>query len=175
MAFKLHFLLSLLLVNSLTINEAGMISYGTSCLNRSSFPVGFIFGAASSSYQYEGAAKEGGRGPSIWDTYSHKYPEKIADRSNGDVAVDAYHRYKGDVGIMKQMNLDAYRLSISWSRILPRINYYNNLINELLANGIKPFVTIFHWDLPQTLEHEYGGSLSPRIVKEIAEETQQRS
>ncbi|KAI4331928.1 hypothetical protein L6164_016874 [Bauhinia variegata] len=169
MAFKLHFLFSLLLVYSLTINEAGMISYGTSCLNRSGFPVGFIFGAASSSYQYEGAAKEGGRGPSIWDTYTHKYPEKIADRSNGDVAVDAYHRYKEDVGIMKQMNLDAYRLSISWSRILPKgrlsggvnregINYYNNLINELLANGIKPFVTIFHWDLPQTLEHEYEAS-----------------
>ncbi|KAK7816245.1 non-cyanogenic beta-glucosidase [Quercus suber] len=101
--------------------------------------------------------------------------EKIADGSNGDVAVDQYHRYKEDVGIMKEMNLDAYRFSISWPRILPKgklsggvnregIKYYNNLINELLGKGLKPFVTIFHWDLPQALEDEYGGFLSPHIV-----------
>ncbi|KAJ1377066.1 Glycosyl hydrolases family 1, N-terminal conserved site, partial [Sesbania bispinosa] len=149
-------------------------------LNRSSFPPGFIFGTASSSYQYEGAAEEGGRGPSIWDTFTHKYPDKIQDRSNGDVANDEYHRYKEDVGIMKYMNLDAYRFSISWSRILPKgklngginqegIKYYNNLINELLAKGLQPFVTLFHWDLPQTLEDEYGGFLSPRIVNDFQE------
>ncbi|KAL5567252.1 hypothetical protein UlMin_030416 [Ulmus minor] len=153
------------------------IQYHTSFLNRSSFPEGFIFGTASASYQYEGAAKEGGRGPSIWDTYTHKYPEKIKDRSNGDVANDEYHRYKEDVGIMKDMNLDAYRFSISWSRLLPKgklrggvnkegIKYYNNLINELLAKGVKPFVTLFHWDLPQALEDEYGGFLSPNIVND---------
>ncbi|KAL3718690.1 hypothetical protein ACJRO7_003761 [Eucalyptus globulus] len=152
--------------------------YDTALLNRSSFPAGFLFGTASASYQYEGAANEGGRGPSIWDTYTHKYPGKIADGSNGDVAVDSYHRYKEDVGIMKGMGLDAYRFSISWSRILPKgkmsggvnmegINYYNNLINELLAQGIQPFVTLFHWDLPQTLEDEYGGFLSPRIVDDF--------
>ncbi|KAJ1399893.1 Glycosyl hydrolases family 1, N-terminal conserved site [Sesbania bispinosa] len=88
-------------------------------LNRNNFPTGFIFGTASSAYQYEGAANEGGRGPSIWDDFTHKYPDKIKDRSTGDVAVDSYHRYKEDVGIMKDMNLDAYRFSISWSRILP--------------------------------------------------------
>ncbi|BFG33504.1 hypothetical protein CerSpe_197780, partial [Prunus speciosa] len=93
--------------------------YDTAFLNRSSFPAGFIFGTASSSYQYEGAAKEDGRGPSIWDTYTHKYPEKIKDGSNGDVANDEYHRYKEDVGIMKNTGLDAYRFSISWSRLLP--------------------------------------------------------
>ncbi|KAM1394717.1 hypothetical protein PS2_030283 [Malus domestica] len=126
-------------------------------------------------FQYEGAAKEDGRGPSIWDTYTHKHPEKIADGSNGDVAIDQYHRYKEDVGIMKDMELDAYRFSISWSRLLPNgtlsggvnrkgIDYYNNLIDELLRNGLKPFVTLFHGDVPQALEDEYGGFLSPRIV-----------
>ncbi|CAJ1978014.1 unnamed protein product [Sphenostylis stenocarpa] len=150
---------------------------GTS-LNRSSFPEGFIFGTASSAYQCEGAANVGGRGPSIWDTYTHNYPDKIVDRSNGDVTIDQYHRYKEDVEIIKEMNMDAYRFSISWSRILPKrkvsrgvnkegINYYNNLINELLAKGLKPFVTIFHWDLPQALEDEYGGFLSPNIVNDF--------
>ncbi|XP_024020309.1 beta-glucosidase 12-like [Morus notabilis] len=149
--------------------------YDTVFLNRSSFPPGFIFGTASSAYQYEGSVKEGGRGPSIWDIYTHKYPERIENGSNGDVANDEYHRYKEDVRNMKEMNLDAYRFSISWSRLLPNgklsggvnkegIKYYSNLINELLANGLKPFVTLFHWDLPQALEDEYGGFLSPHIV-----------
>ncbi|KAM1115670.1 hypothetical protein TB2_006194 [Malus domestica] len=144
-------------------------------LNRSSFEPGFIFGTASSAYQVEGAWKEGGRGPSIWDTFTHNHPEKIMDGSNGDVAIDQYHRYKEDVRIMKDMGMDAYRFSISWSRVLPNgtlsggvntkgIEYYNNLIDELLDNGLKPFVTIFHWDVPQTLEDEYGGFLSSRIV-----------
>ncbi|KAE9593297.1 hypothetical protein Lal_00029066 [Lupinus albus] len=147
-------------------------------LNRQSFPPGFIFGAGSASYQFEGAANEGGRGPSVWDTFTHEYPDKIQDRSNGDVAIDQYHKYKEDVALMKDMNLDSYRFSISWSRILPNgkvsgginqegVNYYNNLINELLANGIKPLVTLFHWDLPQGLEDEYGGFLSPLIVKDF--------
>ncbi|ONH92263.1 hypothetical protein PRUPE_8G165700 [Prunus persica] len=147
-------------------------------LNRSSFPKGFVFGTASSAYQYEGAAKEGGRGPCIWDTYMHKHPERITDHSTGDVAVDEYHRYKEDVQIMKNIGLDAYRFSISWSRVIPKgklsggvnyegINYYKNLINELLANGLTPFVTIFHWDLPQGLEDDYGGFLSPNIVDDF--------
>ena len=87
-------------------------------LSRKSFPEGFIFGAGSSSYQFDGAAKEGGREPSVWDTFTHNYPGKIMDRSNGDVAIDSYHHYKEDVGMMKDMNLDSYRFSISWSRIL---------------------------------------------------------
>ncbi|XP_052188878.1 beta-glucosidase 12-like isoform X2 [Diospyros lotus] len=128
--------------------------------------------------KYEGAAKTAGKGPSIWDTFTHKHPGKIKDGSNGDVAIDSYHRYKEDVGIMVEMGLDSYRFSISWSRVLPGgklsggvnqegIKYYNNLIDELLRKGIKPFVTLFHWDLPQTLEDEYGGFLSPKIVDDF--------
>eukprot|EP00268_Persea_americana_P061809 TRINITY_DN7860_c0_g1_i2.p1 TRINITY_DN7860_c0_g1~~TRINITY_DN7860_c0_g1_i2.p1 ORF type:complete len:525 (-),score=57.20 TRINITY_DN7860_c0_g1_i2:101-1675(-) len=147
-------------------------------LNRKGFPRGFIFGTATSAYQNEGAAAEGGRGPSVWDTFTHDHPEKIKDRSNGDVAADSYHRYKEDVQIIKEMGMDAYRFSISWSRILPRgnlrggvnqegITYYNNLINELLSNGLQPFITLFHWDSPQALEDDYGGFLSPNIVDDF--------
>ncbi|XP_059429574.1 beta-glucosidase 12-like [Corylus avellana] len=169
----------LLFLGSLIDNSIAVTpSHHTASLNRSSFPAGFIFGTATSSYQYEGAANEGGRGPSIWDTYTHKYPGKITDGSNGDVANDQYHHYKEDVGIMKKMGLDAYRFSISWSRVLPKgklsggvnsegIKYYNNLINELLNKGLQPFVTLFHWDLPQALEDEYGGFLSPHIVDDF--------
>ncbi|XP_008241222.1 PREDICTED: beta-glucosidase 12-like [Prunus mume] len=126
MAMQLRsFLLGILLLigfaftNSEADIRAPPTQFDTASLNRSSFPKGFIFGVGSGSYQYEGAAKEGGRGPSIWDTFTHKYPEKISDGSNGDITVDQYHRYKEDVGI---------------------------------------------WDLPQTLEDEYGGFLSPHIV-----------
>ncbi|KAF7805367.1 cyanogenic beta-glucosidase-like [Senna tora] len=153
---------------------------GGAFFNRTSFPEGFTFGASSSAYQFEGAANEGGKGPSIWDAFTHKYPEKIRDRSNGDVATDQYHRYKEDVALMKDMNLNSYRFSISWSRILPKgklsgginkegIDYYNNFINELLDNGIEPFVTIFHWDLPLSLEEEYGGFLNPKIIKDFVD------
>ncbi|XP_040991054.1 beta-glucosidase 12-like [Juglans microcarpa x Juglans regia] len=182
MAFQRHLFLGLILVllGALTNSTA---NYSTCSLKRSSFPAGFIFGTASSSYQYEGAAKEGGKGQSIWDTYTHRYPGKIANLSNGDIAIDQYHRYKEDVGIMKEMGLDAYRFSISWTRILPNgklsggvnkegIKYYNNLINELLSKGLKPFVTLFHWELPQTLEDEYGGFLRPQIVKDFRDYTE---
>ncbi|XP_012574250.2 cyanogenic beta-glucosidase-like [Cicer arietinum] len=165
------------LVSSLVTLTKG-ITLNAASLNRNKFPPSFIFGTASSAYQYEGAANEKGRGESIWDTFAHKYPEKIKDRSNGDIAIDFYHHYKEDIEIMKDMNLDAYRFSISWSRILPKgklsgginqegIDYYNNLIDELVAKGIQPFVTLFHWDLPQSLEDEYGGFLSPLIIKDF--------
>ncbi|XP_061342184.1 non-cyanogenic beta-glucosidase-like [Gastrolobium bilobum] len=188
MAFNGYFLplllqgmLALLLVTSFftdAVAVSPILDVGS--LKRSSFPPGFVFGAGSSAYQFEGAAREGGRGLSIWDTYAHKHPERIKDGSNGDVAVDQYHRYKEDVKMMKDMNMDSYRFSISWSRILPNgkrkgdgdinekgVEYYNNLINELLANGMQPFVTLFHWDLPQALEDEYGGFLSSRIVQDF--------
>ncbi|XP_048137288.1 beta-glucosidase 12-like [Rhodamnia argentea] len=186
MAFRVHelmllYILALVSSASHCKSEHGAfkpVGYDTVLLNRRSFPASFLFGTASSAYQYEGAANEDGRGPSIWDYFTHKHPGKIADGSNGDVAVDSYHRYKEDVEIMKEMGLDAYRFSISWSRVLPKgklegginkegVKYYNNLINELLAHGIQPFVTLFHWDLPQALEEEYGGFLSSHVVDDF--------
>ncbi|KAG6387074.1 hypothetical protein SASPL_152256 [Salvia splendens] len=147
----------------------------TSPVVRGNFPEGFVFGAASSAYQYEGAVKENGKGQSSWDNFTHSYPEKIKDHSNGDVAIDSYHMYKEDVNIARDLGLDAYRISISWPRVLPGgkieagvnqdgIDYYNNLINELLANGIEPFVTLHHLDVPQALQDAYGGFLSSQIV-----------
>ncbi|KAM1214734.1 hypothetical protein ACFX2I_011219 [Malus domestica] len=148
-------------------------------INRGSFPKGFVFGTASSAFQYEGAVKEDGRGPSIWDTFSHTFG-KIADSSNADVAVDEYHRYKAsleDVQRMKDMGMDAYRFSISWTRIFPNgtghinqagVDYYNRLIDALLAKGIEPYVTLYHWDLPQALEDKYSGWLNPQVIKDFA-------
>ncbi|KAK6933707.1 Glycoside hydrolase family 1 [Dillenia turbinata] len=153
------------LVSLVAQTEVVIASDYISTFNRSSFPAGFIFGTASASYQYEGAAKEGGRGPSIWDYFTHKYPERIADGSNGDVATDFYHKYKGDVGIMKEMGMDAFRFSISWSRLLPKgklslgvnnegIKFYNSLIDELLSNvkalqkGKIGITLVSHWMVP---------------------------
>uniref|UniRef100_A0A6N2KZQ7 Beta-glucosidase n=1 Tax=Salix viminalis TaxID=40686 RepID=A0A6N2KZQ7_SALVM len=143
--------------------------------NRTSFPRDFTFGAGTAAYQSEGAAYIDGKGPSIWDTFTKQHPEKIWDQSTGNVGIDFYHRYKEDVQLMKKMGLDSFRFSISWSRVLPKgkisggvnplgVRFYNNLINELLANGITPFVTLFHWDLPQALEDEYYGFLSSKAV-----------
>ncbi|XP_031274813.1 beta-glucosidase 17-like [Pistacia vera] len=147
-------------------------------LNRSSFPAGFLFGAGSSAYQYEGAASADGRTRSIWDTFVFEYPEKIADHSTGNVAEEFYYLYKNDIALMKEIGLDSFKFSISWSRILPQgkisrgvnwigVKFYNALIDELLSNGIEPFATIFHWDIPQTLEDEYGGFLSPDVVDDF--------
>ncbi|KAK3204356.1 hypothetical protein Dsin_018402 [Dipteronia sinensis] len=148
--------------------------------NRTIFPAGFTFGSGSASYQSEGGASIDGRGPSIWDTFTKNHPEKIWDRSSGEVADDFYHRYKDDIKIMKRIGLDSFRFSISWSRLLPKgkisrgvnplgVKFYNNVIDELLANGITPFVTLFHWDLPQALEDKYGGFLSSEIVKDFGD------
>ncbi|GAB2260879.1 hypothetical protein Droror1_Dr00011734 [Drosera rotundifolia] len=149
-------------------------------LSLSKFPKDFIFGAGSAAYQYEGAWNEDGKGPSIWDTFTQKQPDKIADHSTGDVADDFYHRYKDDVKLLKKIGFGYFRFSISWPRVLPKgklsggvnrkgIQFYNDLIDELLANGIKPFVTIFHWDVPQALEDEYGGLRGPEIVKDFVD------
>ncbi|KAL0926803.1 hypothetical protein M5K25_003055 [Dendrobium thyrsiflorum] len=147
----------------------------SSRLGRISFPSRFLFGASTAAFQIEGSAF-GGRGECIWTTFCKKYPEKIADRSNGDIACDSYHRYKEDVELLADLGLDAYRFSISWPRILPNgrgkvnpegIQYYKNLIDELHDYGIEPFVTLFHWDLPQALEDEYGGFLDKRIIEDF--------
>ncbi|GMH27578.1 hypothetical protein Nepgr_029421 [Nepenthes gracilis] len=145
-------------------------------INRGSFPKGFVFGTASSAYQYEGAVKEDGRGPCIWDKFAHSFG-KVLDFSNADVAVDQYHRYNEDIGLMKDMGMDAYRFSIAWSRIFPNgsgqvnqagIDHYNNLIDALLTKGIEPYVTLYHWDLPQSLQDRYNGWLSSQIINDFA-------
>ncbi|KAG7355143.1 BGL: beta-galactosidase [Nitzschia inconspicua] len=140
------------------------------------FPDDFSWGAATSSYQIEGATNEGGRGLSIWDTFCQK-PGKIADNSTGDVACDHYHRFREDVQLMKELGLKAYRFSIAWPRIFPNgndekpnpegISFYNHLIDELLKNDIEPWVTLYHWDLPQALEDSYGGWLNTLIVEDF--------
>ncbi len=128
------------------------------------FPAGFVWGAATASYQIEGAAREGGRGESIWDRFSHT-PGKIVNGDTGDVACDHYHRWREDVALMRSLNLQAYRFSVAWPRIIPegrgRINaiglaFYDHLVDALLDAGITPWVTLYHWDLPQPLEDAGG-------------------
>jgi beta-glucosidase len=128
------------------------------------FPDGFYWGVATSAYQIEGAWSEDGKGLSIWDTYAHT-PGKIRDGSTGDVANDHSHRYREDVALMKETGVNAYRLSISWPRIFPEgtgapnpkgLDFYSRLVDELLAACIEPFATLYHWDLPQTLQDKGG-------------------
>jgi beta-glucosidase len=129
------------------------------------FPDGFLWGTATAAYQVEGAAAEDGRLPSIWDTFSHT-PGKTANNANGDVADDHYHRYKEDVQLMKALGVKTYRFSIAWPRVFPNgsgqpnpkgLDFYQRLVDELIANGIQPFATLYHWDLPQALQDRGGG------------------
>lgn len=131
------------------------------------FPAEFVWGVATSAYQIEGAANEGGRAPSIWDTFSHT-PGKILDQSNGDVACDHYHRYAEDVEHIANLGLDAYRFSVSWSRVQPDghgawneegMDFYARLIDALAQKNIRAHMTLYHWDLPQALQ-EQGGWLN---------------
>lgn len=137
-----------------------------------SFPKSFIWGAASSAYQIEGAADVDGRGPSIWDAFC-KVPGRVFGGHTGDVACDHYHRYAEDVGLMKQLGMQAYRFSSSWSRVLPEgtgsvnpkgLAFYDRLVDALLAAGIQPWLTLFHWDLPLALHHR-GGWLNRDIAE----------
>lgn len=125
-----------------------------------SFCKDFIWGTATASYQIEGAAFEDGKGESVWDRFSHE-PGRILEGHNGDTACDHYHRFREDVALMKQMGVKAYRFSLSWPRLMPNgvgevnekgVAFYNALIDELLANGIRPIVTLFHWDYPTALQ-----------------------
>jgi beta-glucosidase len=128
------------------------------------FPQGFVLGAATASYQIEGAARADGRGESIWDRFSHS-PGRVKGGDTGDVACDHYHRYREDVALMAELGLDAYRFSVAWPRVLPAgtgpvnepgLDFYDRLVDELLRRGITPFVTLYHWDLPQALEDAGG-------------------
>lgn len=141
------------------------------------FPAGFRWGCATASYQIEGAVKEDGRKPSIWDTFSHT-PGKTHNGETGDIADDSYHRYKEDIQLMKNMGVKVYRLSIAWSRVFPDgvgepnekgLAYYERVVDELAANGIDPYVTLFHWDLPQAMQDRNGGWESSDTSKAFAD------
>ncbi|KFK35447.1 hypothetical protein AALP_AA5G285400 [Arabis alpina] len=148
-----------------------LVTRVSDAFTRKDFPDDFLFGAATSAYQWEGAFDEDGRTPSVWDTYSHTY-----SRYNGDIACDGYHKYKEDVKLMAEMGLEAFRFSISWTRLIPNgrgpINpkgllFYKNLIKELRKYGIEPHVTIYHYDLPQSLEDEYGGWINRKVIEDF--------
>ncbi|KAF9623055.1 hypothetical protein IFM89_036191 [Coptis chinensis] len=154
--------------------SAGAVDDSTNVLSRLDFPPDFVFGAGTSAYQVEGATAEDGRKPSIWDTFVSD--GRTPGKSTGDIASDQYHKYKDDVKLMHKMGLDAYRFSISWSRLIPDghgavnpkgLEYYNNLIDELVGYGIEAHVTLSHFDTPQVLQDEYEGFLSPKFIEDF--------
>ncbi|MCZ7546107.1 MAG: GH1 family beta-glucosidase [Anaerolineae bacterium] len=139
------------------------------------FPDGFLWGAATASYQIEGAWEADGKGESIWDRFSHT-PGKVQDGDTGDVACDHYHRYAEDVALMRGLGLKAYRFSISWPRVIPDgkgavneagLDFYDRLVDALVEAGITPYVTLYHWDLPQALQ-DAGGWCSREVVGHFA-------
>ncbi|BCL82391.1 beta-glucosidase [Ktedonobacteria bacterium brp13] len=145
------------------INEIAVLSSPDVELSRT-FPTGFLWGAATASYQIEGAVNEDGRGVSIWDTFAAT-PGKILNGENGDVTIDHYHRMLADLDILSEIGLAAYRFSLAWPRILPNgsgtvnekgLDFYDRMVDALLAKGIRPFATLYHWDLPQALQDAGG-------------------
>lgn len=139
------------------------------------FPDGFLWGAASAAYQIEGGVRADGRGESIWDVFSHT-PGKIKHGDTGDIACDSYHHWRDDVAILKNLKLNAYRFSIAWPRVAPNggadwneagFAYYDRLVDALLEAGIQPWVTLYHWDLPQALQNK-GGWQSEQTVQAYA-------
>jgi beta-glucosidase len=133
-------------------------------LTRLDFSENFVWGTATAAYQIEGAVHEDGRGPSIWDIFSHT-PGKTHRDETGDITGDHYHRYRQDVALMREIGLNSYRFSLSWSRILPNgggkpnpkgLDFYERLVEELLKNDIQPYATLYHWDLPQALQDKGG-------------------
>ncbi|KAI4298657.1 hypothetical protein L6164_032190 [Bauhinia variegata] len=170
-----HALFALSFCFSTFMGSCNIISIKESS-SSSPFPSNFLFGTASSSYQFEGAYLSDGKGLNNWDVFTHK-PGTIIDGSNGDIAVDQYHRYQEDIDLMENIGVNSYRFSISWARILPKgrfgkinkagIHYYNRLIDVLVQRGIVPFITLTHFDVPNELEYRYGGWLSPKVQEDF--------
>jgi beta-glucosidase len=142
-------------------------------IRRSDFGDDFVWGTATAAYQIEGAWNLDGKGESIWDHFTHFKKNKIKTRENGDVTCDFYHQYESDIKLMKSMNIPAFRFSIAWSRVLPNgtgevnqkgIEFYNKVIDCCLQNGVEPWVTLYHWDLPQALQ-EKGGWANREVIK----------
>lgn len=142
----------------------GVLDENWLAMTRHDFGPDFKWGAATAAYQIEGAWNTDGKGPSVWDTFAHK-KGKIKNNENGDIACDFYHRFKEDIGLVKQMNMKVFRFSIAWSRILPDgtgevnqkgIDFYNNVINTCIELGVEPWITLYHWDIPQALEDKGG-------------------
>jgi beta-glucosidase len=140
------------------------------------FPSGFLWGCATAAYQIEGGANEDGRGPSVWDVFS-RTPGKTHNNDTGDVADDSYHLYKEDVRLLKNLGVSTYRMSISWSRIFPKgrgevnpkgLDYYNGVVDELLANNITPYITLFHWDLPAALPGGWQSRDTSKVFADYA-------
>lgn len=171
MALFYHLLLLIIVLHFKT-KKASPVERGDVILDNQPFR----WGVATAAYQIEGAVKADGRGPSIWDTFS-ALPGKISHGDQGTVADDSYFKYSEDIRLIRDMGLNSYRFSISWSRILPdgskgsinfaAINHYNKLIDELIDANIEPFVTLYHWDLPQALEDRYEGWLSTEIERDF--------
>ncbi|SEG00826.1 beta-glucosidase [Bryocella elongata] len=146
------------------VSESGAQTPAERVAGHRSFPPGFLWGSATASYQVEGAVHEGGRGLSIWDTFSHM-PGKVDNGDTGDVADDFYHRYREDIQLMKNLGLKSFRFSVAWTRIFPNgtgapnqqgVDFYLRLTDALLEAGIQPFCTLYHWDLPQVLQDRGG-------------------
>ncbi|XP_012287125.1 myrosinase 1 [Orussus abietinus] len=170
----LYSMLRSIVIAIFLFSEFGLIN----CDEDLQFPEGFVFGAATASYQVEGAWNVSDKSENQWDRFTHSGKSVIVGNATGDVACDSYHKYEEDVAILKQLGLQSYRFSLSWSRILPTgfpnkiskdgVAYYHRLIDALLSNGIEPMITIYHWDHPQTLE-DYGGWTNELMVDWFAD------
>ncbi|WP_129663099.1 glycoside hydrolase family 1 protein [Phytoactinopolyspora endophytica] len=148
----------------MTAEQQATVSTSPAGTEAAQFPLGFRWGTATAAYQVEGAVTEAGRTPSIWDTFSHT-PGRISDAATGDLACDHYHRFRDDIRLMADLGLTAYRFSISWPRVQPDgrgaanhagLDFYRRLVDELLEHGIEPWPTLYHWDLPQSVEDAGG-------------------
>ncbi|CAH1446802.1 unnamed protein product [Lactuca virosa] len=171
--------LLLLVIGNYVYDDARFFVYGVvDEYGRDDFPDEFVFGSGTSAYQFEGAVLEDGRSFSIWDTFAHSGNTRVPwnNGDNADITCDGYHKYKEDIELIADMGLEAYRFSISWSRLIPNgrgsvnikgLQFYNDFINRLIAHGIQPHVTLHHFDIPQILADEYGGWTSRKSVKDF--------